>query len=255
VACLRRLHYNNPLVRAHRRLILVPLTRISQGESLHRLMKRMYAVTNKREHAGQIATKVMRLARGRALIESMANKVDRKLQLTKSADNGMRKRRLRLMQRRQSQSYEDPFGLTPTDVHHCISNIRRRPIPLAYFNPQKGDPAMTVCSFDVLLCLWISLSEDHLCRTSSQSSRIISSAAFSTGNLTVIHTMNFQQTIAIPFESWTIKYTKQRFSASTIPPTTSGVIKMFSILVLRPLLWSAPRKPSPVHTHTGMLRF
>ncbi|KAJ7794008.1 hypothetical protein B0H14DRAFT_2924591, partial [Mycena olivaceomarginata] len=78
------------------------------GESLHRLVKRMYAVTNKREHAGQIATKVMRLARGRALIESMANKVDRKLQLTKSADNGTRKRRLRLMQRRQSQSYEDP---------------------------------------------------------------------------------------------------------------------------------------------------
>ncbi|KAJ7828937.1 hypothetical protein B0H14DRAFT_1215337 [Mycena olivaceomarginata] len=74
------------------------------GESLHRLVKRMYAVTNKREHAGQIATKVMRLARGRALIESMANKVDHKLQLTKSADNGTRKRRLRLMQRRQSQS-------------------------------------------------------------------------------------------------------------------------------------------------------
>ncbi|KAF8147208.1 hypothetical protein K438DRAFT_1989788 [Mycena galopus ATCC 62051] len=114
------------------------------GESLHRLVKRLYGITNKREHAGQIARKVVRMARSKVLMQSMAHKLSKKMQLLPPSADSKRKRMRepRRMQRLAPQPYEDPFGFAGVDVHYCISNIRRRPVSLSSFNPKNGDPAM-----------------------------------------------------------------------------------------------------------------
>ncbi|KAF7370032.1 hypothetical protein MSAN_00633200 [Mycena sanguinolenta] len=90
------------------------------GESLHRLVKRMYTVTNKRNHTAQIAARYMRLKRAKAAAR-MAKK------------------------HRHHVAYgdDDPLGATPLDIHHHTSRARRRPLDMYNdFDPESGDPAM-----------------------------------------------------------------------------------------------------------------
>ena len=98
------------------------MIKAAQGESLHRLVKRMYAVTNKRNHTAQIAARYMRLKRAKAAAR-LAKK------------------------HRHHVAYgdDDPLGATPPDIHHHTSRARRRPLNMYNdFEPESGDPAMAV---------------------------------------------------------------------------------------------------------------
>ncbi|KAK7007536.1 hypothetical protein R3P38DRAFT_2644843, partial [Favolaschia claudopus] len=110
------------------------------GESLHRLVKRLYALTNKREHEAQIADKVMRLHRARAAARFADEKLGSKLKTPQNKSKGQMSRA-----RIPQPDAADPFGFDPAvmDVHHAISNVRRSPLDLFRdFSPRKGDPAM-----------------------------------------------------------------------------------------------------------------
>ncbi|KAF7341050.1 hypothetical protein MSAN_02091000 [Mycena sanguinolenta] len=94
------------------------------GESLHRLVKRMYGITNKRTHSAQIAARVMRVARARAAA-----------------------RRSKKHTHHVLFGQGDPLGATPPDIHHQTSKDRRNPLDMYTdfkFKPQDGDPAMAV---------------------------------------------------------------------------------------------------------------
>ncbi|KAJ7115737.1 hypothetical protein C8R44DRAFT_880156 [Mycena epipterygia] len=97
------------------------------GESLHRLVKRMYALTNKRDHAPQIAKR--------------ATSTSGKSQGETGTGGG--KGKARAMRRVHLPMLGDPLGFEALDVHHCISSVRRKPLDLYdYFSATKGDPAM-----------------------------------------------------------------------------------------------------------------
>ncbi|KAF7367659.1 hypothetical protein MSAN_00829600 [Mycena sanguinolenta] len=78
------------------------------GESLHRLVKRMYGITNKRTHAAQIAARVMCLARARAAARKSG----------KHAHHVV-------------FGQGDPLGATPPDIHHHTSKDRRNPLDMS----------------------------------------------------------------------------------------------------------------------------
>ncbi|KAJ7676829.1 hypothetical protein DFH06DRAFT_1428694 [Mycena polygramma] len=89
------------------------------GESLHRLVKRLYAVTNKRNHTAQIAARYMRLKRARAAA-----------------------RRAKGHSHHAAFGDDDPLGATPPDVHHHMSLARRKPFDMYNdLNSLTGDPA------------------------------------------------------------------------------------------------------------------
>ncbi|KAJ7483727.1 hypothetical protein B0H11DRAFT_2279748 [Mycena galericulata] len=91
------------------------------GESLHRLVKRLYAVTNKRNHTAQIGARYMRLVRAR------------------TAARASQKRR---HGHHVGFGQQDPLGATPPDWHHHTSNARRYPIDLFKFPGRPDDPAI-----------------------------------------------------------------------------------------------------------------
>ncbi|KAJ7806432.1 hypothetical protein B0H14DRAFT_2299816, partial [Mycena olivaceomarginata] len=93
-----------------------------QGESLHRLVKRLYAVSNKRDFESQIARRVMRLQRARQ----------------NDALRGRKKHSHHV-----GFSQRDPLGETPIEFHHHTSRNRRYPIDIHQFvQKNKSDPAM-----------------------------------------------------------------------------------------------------------------
>lgn len=119
----------------------------------------MYALTNKRDHAAQIAKRYMRLVRA----QLRARVADRKLlQLRKKTtatltsksresqgetSTGSGKGKVRAMRRVHLPAAhgDDPLGFEGLDVHHCISTVRRKPLDMYdYFSATKGDPAMIV---------------------------------------------------------------------------------------------------------------
>ncbi|KAJ7851906.1 hypothetical protein B0H14DRAFT_3866186 [Mycena olivaceomarginata] len=92
------------------------------GESLHRLVKRMYAVTNKRTHTAQIAARYMRLTRARTAA--------RRAKTKKHAHH-------------VAFGEDDPLGATPLNDHHHTSLARKKPLDMYNdFNLASGDPAM-----------------------------------------------------------------------------------------------------------------
>ncbi|KAF7308994.1 hypothetical protein MKEN_01100300 [Mycena kentingensis (nom. inval.)] len=107
------------------------------GESLHRLVKRLYAVTNKRSHEAQIARRFIRLERAR-----WTNSVDvYRARRTGGAAPSKRTAIPRRM-RRADFSYMDPWGAAALEIHHCISLYRRKPLDLFRdFSPKSDDPA------------------------------------------------------------------------------------------------------------------
>ncbi|KAF7292226.1 hypothetical protein MIND_01250000 [Mycena indigotica] len=107
------------------------------GESLHRLVKRLYSVTSKRDHESQIAKRVLRLERAR-----WSQAVDYyKARSQPRAIPNKRNTAPRRMKRTELV-FADPFGAKALEVHHCISLSRRRPLSLYKdFSPKGGDPA------------------------------------------------------------------------------------------------------------------
>ncbi|KAF8143601.1 hypothetical protein K438DRAFT_1993739 [Mycena galopus ATCC 62051] len=92
------------------------------GESLHRLVKRLYALSNKRDFEAQIARRVMRLQRARA-------------------NDAVRGRKKHAHHVGLSQS--DPLGETPIEAHHHTSRHRRYPLDIyPFYQQNKSDPAM-----------------------------------------------------------------------------------------------------------------
>lgn len=110
----------------------------------------MYALTNKRDHASQIAKCYMSLVRARVAARLQDDKLRKKLKAlsgtarksaSKAPDTSKRH-----MQHLHVPTHEDPFGATALDVHHCISNFRRTPLDIYQYFMNKGDPAMIVGS-------------------------------------------------------------------------------------------------------------
>ncbi|KAF7292248.1 hypothetical protein MIND_01252200 [Mycena indigotica] len=102
------------------------------GEALHRQLKRLYAVTNKRDHTEQVAKRLVRLQRTR-LNSTIKNDQRRHFTLTTS------RRRCNI-----DLAYEDPYGAGPTAIHYAISDVRRKPDDVLEFSsPHKRDPALT----------------------------------------------------------------------------------------------------------------
>ncbi|KAJ7246854.1 hypothetical protein B0H12DRAFT_1203237 [Mycena haematopus] len=91
------------------------------GESLHRLVKRMYGVTNKRNHTVQIAARYMRLKRAKAAA-----------------------RRARKHRHHVAYGDDDPLGVTPPNIHHHTSRARRQPLDMYndFTSTASEDPAM-----------------------------------------------------------------------------------------------------------------
>ncbi|KAJ7062848.1 hypothetical protein C8F01DRAFT_105567 [Mycena amicta] len=108
------------------------------GESLHRLVKRLYTVTNKRDHPAQIAKRFIRIQRARWSQAVGARKARTKPGAAANKRNTGPRR-----MRRLEMFYADPFGAEALEIHHCISLFRRKPLDLYRdFNPKSGDPAM-----------------------------------------------------------------------------------------------------------------
>ncbi|KAF7322404.1 hypothetical protein HMN09_00018400 [Mycena chlorophos] len=104
------------------------------GESLHRLIKRLYSITSKRDHPAQIAKRYIRIQRAR-----MSAAVDG----YKARRAGARKRAGSRPMQRLELVFADPYGAKALEIHHNITLIRRRPLNLhTDFNPRSGDPAM-----------------------------------------------------------------------------------------------------------------
>ncbi|KAF8146033.1 hypothetical protein K438DRAFT_529438 [Mycena galopus ATCC 62051] len=146
------------------------------GKNLHRLVKRMYRVTNKRNHASQIATRVMRLARARAA----ANK---------------RKRHAHHF----TFGEDEPLGATPPEIHHHTSKARRRPLDMfSDFNAQKADADLAMVDFvpklkDHLLGRLLKRNFDgdtheEFTPSDRASVRIVGNKIYATGTLRVNYT-------------------------------------------------------------------
>ncbi|KAF7298603.1 hypothetical protein MIND_00807400 [Mycena indigotica] len=95
---------------------------ILQGESLHRLLKRMYTLTNKNGHERQLAQRYMRVARARAAARANRARQPRHFHLVRSG-------------------LSDPLGMVSMRVHHHTSWARRSPIDIPRFVGTQ-DPAM-----------------------------------------------------------------------------------------------------------------
>ena len=92
------------------------LIHILQGELAHRVVKRLYTLTNRRDATKQIAKHYRR-------------------------EEGIRREPLDMSDGNQNQVE------IPSELHHHISASKNHPLPLATFvleNP--GDPAKEVCS-------------------------------------------------------------------------------------------------------------
>ncbi|KAF7362262.1 hypothetical protein MVEN_00572600 [Mycena venus] len=116
------------------------------GESLHRLVKRLYALTNKRDHEAQIAKRVIRFARAQYFARVADAKLRKKIKLP-SAGTGTAERPKRRMRHAHLPKQEDPFGfdLSVLDIHHSISNVRKTSLDIfKHFNAQTSDPAKIV---------------------------------------------------------------------------------------------------------------
>ncbi|KAJ7185362.1 hypothetical protein C8R46DRAFT_377085 [Mycena filopes] len=110
------------------------------GESLHRLLKRLYQLTNKRDHTAQIARRYIRLTRARL----SAWVADKKLQRKAKAIAGKKslKPPVRHMRHAHIPIQDDPFGMTDLAMHHCISAVRRAPLDIyKSFGSTNKDPA------------------------------------------------------------------------------------------------------------------
>ncbi|KAF7363034.1 hypothetical protein MVEN_00655200 [Mycena venus] len=110
------------------------------GESLHRLVKRLYALTNKRDHEAQIAKRVMRLARARLTARLADDKLRKKLKA--SSAGPVPDKTKRRMRHSHIPAHEDPFGIGVLELHHCMSNERRKPLDIfKEFGATQTDPA------------------------------------------------------------------------------------------------------------------
>ncbi|KAF7307251.1 hypothetical protein MIND_00518800 [Mycena indigotica] len=92
------------------------------GESLHRLLKRMYMLTNKNGHERQLAQRYMRVARARAAARAHRARQPQHFHLVRSG-------------------LSDPLGMVSLRVHHHTSWARRSPIDIPRFVGTQ-DPAM-----------------------------------------------------------------------------------------------------------------
>lgn len=121
-----------------------------KGESLHRLIKCMYALTNKRDHAAQIAKRYMRLSRARLSARLADDKLRKKVKVStgdaQTKPDGKTRPPRRMQRHAHLATHEDPFGfgVGNLDVHYCISNIRRSPLDLSRDFGSKTDLAMKV---------------------------------------------------------------------------------------------------------------
>ncbi|CAK5284580.1 unnamed protein product [Mycena citricolor] len=94
------------------------------GESLHRVVKRLYGMTNKRNHAGQIGVRVTRMARARVSQRIREAKKMRHFHLV-------------------GFDQPDPFTMTDNHAHHATSRVQRYPLYINRFSYAiTGDPAL-----------------------------------------------------------------------------------------------------------------
>ncbi|CAK5265668.1 unnamed protein product [Mycena citricolor] len=94
------------------------------GESMHRIVKRFYGLTNKRNHAGQIAVRVTRMARAR---------------VSQRVRDAKKMRHFHLV----GFDQPDPFTMNDNQAHHATSLVRRYPLFLEDFSfAQTRDPAL-----------------------------------------------------------------------------------------------------------------
>ncbi|KAJ7762206.1 hypothetical protein B0H16DRAFT_1884179 [Mycena metata] len=94
------------------------------GEALHKLVKSLYGLTNKRSHASQIGKRYMRIQRARAAAKSAAHRVKKHAHHVAIGE-------------------DDPLGATPPDVHHHTGRARRKPLDIyESFHSRTGDPAI-----------------------------------------------------------------------------------------------------------------
>jgi hypothetical protein len=115
----------------------------------------MYVLTNKRDHAPQIAKRYMRLTRARLAARLADDKLRKKDSSGSTQTSPCGKTRPpRRMRHVHLTTYEDPLGFDVgnMDVHYCISSIRRKPLDLSKDFGSKTDPAMKVSK---ILCLVI----------------------------------------------------------------------------------------------------
>ncbi|KAJ7732533.1 hypothetical protein B0H16DRAFT_1770162 [Mycena metata] len=90
------------------------------GEALHKLVKSLYGLTNKRSHASQIGKRYMRIQRAK-----------------------LAARRVRKHGHHMAIGEDDPLGATPPDIHHHTSRARRKPLDIfSSFHSRTGDPAL-----------------------------------------------------------------------------------------------------------------
>ncbi|KAJ7053674.1 hypothetical protein C8F01DRAFT_1329290 [Mycena amicta] len=102
------------------------------GEALHRQLKRMYSVTNKRDHTAQIAKRVTRLHRARLSQATKDKTIGKKLYSS-----------TRRKARDWDLQFDDPFAARVSDLHHSISSERRKPIDIFELSgPTQRDPAL-----------------------------------------------------------------------------------------------------------------
>ncbi|KAJ7148914.1 hypothetical protein C8R46DRAFT_1311106 [Mycena filopes] len=125
------------------------------GESLHRLLKRLYQLTNKRDHTAQIARRYIRLARTRLSAWVADDKLRRKLKAKATGGKTPLKPPVRHMRHVwHIPIQDDPFGMIDLNIHHCISAVRRAPLDIfKCFGSTNKDPAAVD---------FISKLQDHL---------------------------------------------------------------------------------------------
>ena len=196
-----------------------------QGELAHRLVKRLYGLTNKKNAPEQIARHYHRAHHFNA--SESASRPN----APASQGNGMD---------------ESP------EFHHTITNSRNNPVELASFSSHRTqDPAAKVgpCTPPCYLT-------SHLAsRILSINSVSISSAGSLAMVLTAMTPNSLQTKNETQFGLSTTSYSLPLNFPLTIQHTMSAVIATQSTLALTPTLCSSPPRLALVLTHIGMPRF